>query len=643
MEETNGQANREELDQLLRDLAEGDETTRKYAAEDLGYGGYLEAIPNLIQGLVDPSISVAETCVSALVRLGTSQVAEMVAQCLSSEDVRLRNYAVEILSLLGTTAIEVLETQLQSEDRDVRKFSVDILLEIGSDRSLEPLIIALDDTDINIAATAADGIGKVGREEHLAVLRKYLDSEVWMKCAVIRGMGCIGGPEAVEAILPSLRDEDMMVKISAIQSLGYICNISALSGLLYLLGDESLSLFGGETINAIFGIMQAYPDENYGEIINEALLVPILSLAEKAESQIRLQAIEILLYFGFESVVGRLVNLTADPKTTIVEAAVRSIIAIDPSDITPFQEILSESSTASITQKAASLRILGGLSSQKGQGLLIDFLDPAGEELTCTALQALPTGFSPLPLEKLKALFQSEVSKVREYAAETMGRLGAEDFCECLIAQLGDEDPDVQEQVDNALIEIGTANENSLIRPYLDAISPMERKMAFQYYGSHHPERISEKFINGLQDVNEDIRIIAIKVLGNLSLLTFKMIHDALKDTDENVCIQAARSLGTFPRSQSLVEQITQVLTQSDDERIKVELLQILSELGDLDVINSVLPLLEDESTWVQIEAVEALKILGDVSVVPILKKLLDSDNDELVETIENAIEELEY
>src|SRR3989339_642512 len=149
------------LEQLRSDLLHGDETAKRYAAEDIEDQRLAALVPELCEGLKDASIAVAEACASALSKLGGVEAARLIAPNLATENVHLRNITSEVLGAIGLPAVEVLMEQLSSPDRDVRKFAVDSLLMIGSGAPVLGLVAALNDPDINVAATAADGIGQV--------------------------------------------------------------------------------------------------------------------------------------------------------------------------------------------------------------------------------------------------------------------------------------------------------------------------------------------------------------------------------------------------------------------------------------------------------------------------------------------------
>jgi HEAT repeat protein len=201
---------------------------------------------------------------------------------------------------------------------------------------------------------------------------------------------------------------------------------------------------------------------------------------------------------------------------------------------------------------------------------------------------------------------------------------------------------EVQEAVDDALIKLGENHRIPLLAPYLDSFSKAERKTAFQYFGIHQPETISNKFIEGLQDPSIEIRVISYKVIANLKLATLDLIKQGILDPVDTVQVQALRTLKSLARDEHTFAFIKQLLSTATSERLKVELIQVLSGLEEFNIVDSVLPLLEDESSWVRLETVEFLKKQGDRSVIKHLERLLDSGDEELVEVVVEAIDHLE-
>ncbi len=633
--------NSDAVQKLIDDLKNGDEKCRRYAAEDLGYEKHSEGIPFLVDGLEDPSIAVSEACANALIRMGGQEVAERIATYLASENVRLRNHASEIMNLLGEPAVPVLIKQLQSDNHDVRMFAVDNLVNISSKKSINGLIGVLDDENVNVAAAAAVGIGKVGDESHLPILIKYLEKDVWLKCAVLRGIGYLGYSKAVKVVLPFTKDADIMIKISAIQALTKLADINILPELLNLLKEESLELFGTETLNVIYEIIKSNQETDFSDLFDNELLSTITKLTQLGNIEDKTRAIEILGYSKADSIVEALIKLIIDGDTEIRKSVVKAIVQINPTKLSSLKKFL-EDPNSTFEQKCTALECIGKSTSKERQEIIKNFLNSSDDTLPRITLDAIHADYTPVPITEIKDLLGSTITDISVSAASAMGRLKKKEFIDILIKRLKDDDPEIQVAVDDALIQIGEKHEIPFLQPYLDSFSKSERKLAFEYFGTHKPEVLSKKFIDGIQDPSIEIRVISFKVIENLNLANLDLIRQGINDPVDTVQVQAVRTLKSLPENEETLSFIQSVLPDTTSERIKVELIQILAGLENNNVVNSILPLLKDNSSWVQIEAIEALKIVGDKSVIDHLKRMLDTDDIELIEAVENTIEELE-
>ena len=638
----NGEPADQTVAELLNNLKLGDETTRRYAAEDLGYGQYEAGISSLVTSLFDESIAVAEASADALVRIGGEVVASEIAPSLASEDVRLRNLSAEILSLLGEPAVPTLGDSLKSDNRDVRKFAVDTLAQIKSKSSINALIIALDDTDINVAASAADGIGELGDTSHVEILEKYIDSDVWMKCSIIRGIGMLGGEKAYKMIASAMKDEDMMVKVSCVQALTHIADVRSLPDLIGLLSRESLDLFGNEVLNTIEKIISSNPDVNISKYITDEEFKPIVTLALSDNQVVQARAIKTVGYFYSEKYVEHLVGLFGSSDRGVRRESCAAVINIKPKDISLLVNVLDDENN-SVESKASAIHAIGQSDHSDRYGIIKKFLMIDDQVLPRVTLDALILGLEPVPINEIISLLTSSSESIRISAAAAMGRLGKEEFVAPLIEQLEDSVPEVVKTVDKALISIGAANSNSIIKPYLNSFNASERKMAFEYFCTHNPEQEQNKFLQGIADADPEVRVISLKVVENLGIADLDSIEKGLKDPEKLVKIQAARTIKSLTGSRKLVDFIKKHLDSKTDERVKVELAKVLSKLADFEAVDVLKKLLHDNSVWVQIEAVEALRDIGDSSVVDELQELTDSENDDLVEAAQMALEELDF
>ena len=200
---------------LIADLQSPDETTRRFAAEDLGDCQEAVAVEPLVGLLADPSPAVREAALEALTRIGGEPVVRAVLPALRSEQVPLRNAACFLLSQLGKTAVEHLCELLADADADVRLFAVDTLAGIGMHAAEAGIIRALADADVNVAAAAAAALGEIGTCAAVAPLIAALRADSWVRCAAAKSLGEIGGPAAMRALLDLVQDDDTLVAFAA--------------------------------------------------------------------------------------------------------------------------------------------------------------------------------------------------------------------------------------------------------------------------------------------------------------------------------------------------------------------------------------------------------------------------------------------
>ena len=636
---------RENVARLLHDLEHGDETTRRYAAEDIEFGRFKEAIAGLSTGLGDPSIAVAEACSAALAAIGGAEVAEVIVGNLGSEDVRLRNLTSEVLSELGDAAVPTLANQLKSLDRDVRKFAVDSLLLIRSDDSMRALVVALDDDDVNIAATAADGLGEIGSADHLEILATHLTTEdEWMKCAVVRGIASIGGEKALRLIRPYLGAEDMVVRITTIQGMGKLALTGSAQSLLEMLASNDLGFFGGEVVAALYLVLRELPPEQFPPVDNGAILANLSRLVLEGASDQRMNAAELFCILEIKDHPEALIPAMGDENADLRELVLSCLERLAPASLAPLAAI-AQDPAQSLLARDGALRIIAASSLDQRDDLLLTALTSDEADIATSALNYLPSGVGESLSDQLGAHLASPNANLRLAAAGAMGRLAQQQFIALLVPQLKQEsEEDIIEAIDNGLIQIGSANVDSSIAPYVQSFTAEERRLAFERYGFEDPRHHLAQIAEGLDDDHVGIRVISLKVLSNLNSLKLEMVEKAIDDADPSVRVEAVRGLGGLNLGDRLAETIKQHVEYQKvtHERVQVELIQLLVKHEVPERSQIIKPFLHSPSTWIRIEAVEALRGFGDSSILPELQQLAETAEEDFLDALEQAIYELE-
>jgi len=93
--------------------------------------------------------------------------------------------------------------ECSSPEVDVRKFVIDIIGQIGEVHRISdvsPIIHLLNDENINVAAAAAEALGRISDPSVIPILAQHLSGPPWMQCNIIHAIAEIGGQQAMEVL-----------------------------------------------------------------------------------------------------------------------------------------------------------------------------------------------------------------------------------------------------------------------------------------------------------------------------------------------------------------------------------------------------------------------------------------------------------
>jgi HEAT repeat protein len=107
--------------------------------------------------------SVREAILLALGRIGTEAAAERLIDLLGSEDVWLRNAAIETLAEMDAPVIGALDRALSDLDSDRRIFAVNILVSLRHRAAADyARRVLAEDDHVNVVAAAIDVLAEIG-------------------------------------------------------------------------------------------------------------------------------------------------------------------------------------------------------------------------------------------------------------------------------------------------------------------------------------------------------------------------------------------------------------------------------------------------------------------------------------------------
>ena len=171
---------------LEQQLSDPNPTARRWAARDLAFcPDSSTALADRLQHESDSSVR--EIILTTLTQLGDEKAVASLVNYLRSEDVSLRNEAIDAMKLLPDEVAPIMGKLLKDPDPDVRIFSVNVLESLRHKQVEEWLKEVIEqDSHVNVCATAVDLLGEVGTaysQEALENLKERFPDEPYIRFA----------------------------------------------------------------------------------------------------------------------------------------------------------------------------------------------------------------------------------------------------------------------------------------------------------------------------------------------------------------------------------------------------------------------------------------------------------------------------
>ena len=233
--------NDKKIEELIKALGDSNSVVRENAAEALGNIG-APAVEPLIKALRDEDWCVRMRAAEALGKIGDAQAVEPLIRVLGDRDYRVRGSAVEALEKIGNVrAVEPFVRLLGDNNSYVRWRAAKVLgklhwspvnntekvyyltakqdwksiTQLGAP-AVEPLILALEDFNLDVIERAAKVLGKIGDVRAVEPLIRTLRSNYYpyVRETAAKALWKIGVP-AVEPLIRALGDGDSYVRKNA--------------------------------------------------------------------------------------------------------------------------------------------------------------------------------------------------------------------------------------------------------------------------------------------------------------------------------------------------------------------------------------------------------------------------------------------
>lgn len=533
---------------------------RAFAAELLGRVGGAKAVPALLEAVVatrSEDSDVREVSLRALARIADPGAVEPLIRALETSEVWLAPRIADILTRHGEAVVAPLITVLNDgSPQPARAWAANVLGEVRAQRAFPALVRLLNDPEDEVRAKAATALGRLGDRRAVGYLLEHLvtDPAPFVRARIAASLGQFGGPEVTDRLVRALGDRAWWVRMRSVQALEQI-GAGAEGPLLVALDDPDPEI----RLRAAVALERLGVPDNLVRMIESGERVP--------------EANETLVKLATSGAREFLADLVLHPSRQVRAAAVAAIGRAQRRDLAgEVIEIASSDSEASLRTLAfGTLRSLG----------------------LREALPAAITGSTDAD------------QRVRAAAVELVGELGGTDVVGMLRAQTADPEAPVRAAAVRALGALSTAAAEPDIRGLLGDPSSVVRQAAVQAAAEAHLSSLVPGLIELLRDNDSGVRraaALALGTLGDRSVVRalLRAFPDPAAEVSDAIAVSVSRlDLEAVP---GLVDS----LVESPDVGTKLALIRTLDRFG-----SGAIPVLErlhgDPMPAVRAAAVQAL------------------------------------
>ncbi len=580
--------NEDERQRVFAALSSSVEEIRYRATQKLGQEIGGRDVPGLVDQLLlalgDSSWRVRKCAADGMSRIGPdpSLITRLVAALGEDDNAGLRNSASEVLTDMGSPALDSLLALLSDGSKDERKMAADILGDIGDRRAVGQLVKILNDADENVRAAAAEALGMLGDRQVGGRLIELLRSD-----GLLVQLSCLDALDRLNTETPW----ELLKELAAVGPLrpglfrlmGRLANEEVLPVLM----EGLLARGRAERASAAHALAEQYllSDKHrrieiqvaVARAASDGMISHLRSLLESSSSDDREAAILIFGWSGREDVVEDLLRAASDE--SLVDLVYEAILLIGP--------------------KAAP--VLDGLVEQVGRvekTLIVNLLGHFGR---------------PSSIAIIIDLSLSDEPEVAEAAQQALAKVGNSSVVSTLVGYLKRNFEFHPEGVIAALITLGVRFHDEVveaIRPLLQENKTSLRSPAAEIFCGVARKTDMDEINRLLQDEDDQIRSVALDSLGRIGEESeLEKLRFALTDESPKVRTAAARALGM--RDDPEARKVLQIALADPEPWVVREALASLGKSGDISMAQAIKSFVDNPNGLVAMEAVRALNELG--------------------------------
>ena len=245
---------------LERLLTDSDENVCKAVILSVGKIGNEKHVPFLAKALADEKRSneICYAAIQALGKLGGDRARELLEKMLTMPKRGDGKFfdacgcaAVALAGMGGERDVAVLEKQVANTDWFIRCGAIRGLGSVGGRKGLLAIEKALRSNDLQFRNNAAIALGKIAGENERPLLEKALHDD-WrdVRIQAVKALSNLGGAKSCALLAATISDKDTMVRVAVATALGRVGGDGAVEALGKMLNDQN----GGVRYKAVYAL-----------------------------------------------------------------------------------------------------------------------------------------------------------------------------------------------------------------------------------------------------------------------------------------------------------------------------------------------------------------------------------------------------
>jgi HEAT repeat protein len=602
-------------------------------------GAAAESVSDLVASLFDGDPGVRRRAAASLAALADDNVMDALIPLWGCDQACVRNLAVEIMGRIGPKAVPKLTGLLTHKDKEIRKFAVDALKGVGETEAEDPLIRALADEDVNVAAAAAEALSVVGTARAVPFLAAALQGHTWLACAALKALGEIGGDEALLAVLSMEAPPDEMTLFCKIGALERIGSPKALPYLLSVLEGASpqmtphliqavVPILGRADSADVEAAKAAFPPERVRGL-----------LGHPHRGVVRNAIVLLGLYRDRDAAqdIARMYKSGGQDLFQEIETALRSIGPVESDALLRILEDPMESEAV----KISVVRLLGKLGDEAAANALERVLHGGTLEIKRTAISALALLKGAGALGVFHRALSDEDEEMRALAVEMLERVKDPSSVPFLLALGEDASPVVRSSAATTLRKFDLSGFLPEIRETLEGPSTDRLVFGLNLLEGRVAAQFADRIEALVSHVEPRVRSAALEALARSGKGSIAELGPRLLGDESPRVRRAAIRVLEYLSENIAGPLLLQVAATDADDWNRYEAVRSLAQRKSVALLSEALRALESPSDLIRSALLDAIGELGDASFRGYAERFADADDPQVRDAARDALEKL--